>query len=83
MIFVSGGIDKHGTDEASAMKDYLVRAGVPVNKIIVDRLGVDTWATAKNAVAYMKTHDMSSVMVITQYFHIPRATLAFKKNGVS
>jgi vancomycin permeability regulator SanA len=81
-IFVSGGIDKQGTDEALAMRDYLVRRGVPVGGIVVDSLGVDTWATAKNAVAYMKNHDMSSAMVVTQYFHIPRATLAFKKNGV-
>jgi len=73
---------QQGADEALAMRDYLVRRGVPVDKIVVDSLGVDTWATAKNAIAYMKSHDMSSAMVVTQYFHIPRAIVAFKKNGV-
>ena len=81
-IFVSGGINNQGTDEAIAMRDYLLRRGVPPGRIVVDSLGADTWATAKNAIDYMKSHNMSSVMVTTQYFHIPRATIAFKRNGI-
>jgi len=81
-IFVSGGIDKQGTNEAIAMRDYLQRRGVPLGRIVVDSFGIDTWATAKNAIAYMKTHDMRSVTIVTQYFHIPRAIVAFKRNGI-
>ncbi|KAF1029127.1 MAG: hypothetical protein GAK40_00626 [Burkholderia plantarii] len=41
-ILVSGGIETTGTNEADAMRAWLVARGVPAGRIIVDELGDDT-----------------------------------------
>jgi len=80
-LFVSGGIDGPGLDEAVAMRDYLLARGVPADRIIVDNQGDNTLATARNAVRYMQEHEMSRVMLVSQYYHLPRAQLAFESVG--
>lgn len=82
LIFLSGGVDASGTDEAVAMRSYLVRRGIPADRIAVDSNGVDTWATARHASAFIQEHRLSSAIVVTQYFHLPRAMLALKRLGV-
>lgn len=82
-IIVSGATGKEGIPEGTAMKRYLVQAGIPEAVIIVDDEGVDTWASAANTAAILRSENASSVFVITQYFHIPRTKLALSKFGVS
>ena len=82
-IIVSGGTGKEGVPEGTAMKNYLVSEGVPHSAILVDDQGNDTQASAENTVATMKAGNMKSVLVITQYFHVPRSKLALSKLGVS
>ncbi len=82
LIFVSGGIDKAGTDEALAMKRYLLARGVSDNQIIVDNQGRNTWASAQHGAEFMRRNDLRSVLVVSQYFHIPRAMLALDRHGV-
>ena len=81
-VIVSGGVGREGFDEAAVMKDYLARRGIPQDKIIVDSLGVTTAATARNVAAIAKEHHWSSVLVISQYFHIPRCRLALSRAGI-
>lgn len=82
ILFVSGGVDPAGTDEAAAMRDYLLARGVPADQIVVDSAGVDTWATARHASAYMREHGYTRALAVTQYFHVPRTMLALKRQGV-
>ena len=82
-VIVSGGLGREGFDEAVVMRDYLTRRGVPLNQIIVDSLGLTTAATAKNAATIAKTHHWSRVLVVSQYFHIPRCRLALTQAGVN
>lgn len=81
-VIVSGGVGREGFDEAAVMKDYLARRGIPQDRIIVDSLGVTTAATAKNTAAIAKKHHWLSVLVISQYFHIPRCRLALSRVGI-
>ena len=82
-VIVSGGIDRYGHDEAAAMRSYLVAHGVPAGKIHADNKGVNTFFTAENTARYMAGHGMRSVLVVTQYFHVPRSRLALERFGVS
>lgn len=82
-IIVSGGTGKEGVPEGTAMKRYLVTAGIPESAILVDDQGIDTQASAKNTVAILKSGHGKSVFVITQYFHVPRSKLALSRLGVS
>lgn len=80
-VIVSGGVGREGFDEAAVMKDYLTRRGIPQDRIVVDSLGITTAATARNVAAIAKEHHWSSVLVVSQYFHIPRCRLALSLAG--
>jgi vancomycin permeability regulator SanA len=82
IIFVSGGTDSAGQDEAAAMASYLLKRGIAATAIVQDPLGRDTNATAKNAAQYLQMHKLSSALVATQYFHVARTTLALQRHGV-
>ena len=80
-VIVSGGIGKEGFDEAKVMKEYLVKQGVPEDKIFLDSEGNNTLLTAKNSKKIMDGKELRSAMVISQFYHISRTKLAFKKVG--
>ncbi|WP_267554067.1 YdcF family protein [Rhizobium rhizogenes] len=82
-LFVSGSIDGPGLDEAAAMQTYLLARGIPADRIIVDNKGDNTLATARNAIDYMREHQISRVMLVSQYYHLARAQLAFERVGAS
>lgn len=81
-ILVSGGTGKEGYDESIAMANFLIARGVPANAIIKDGQGINTRATAKNTYQYMQQHQLKSVIIISQYYHIARIKLAFKHEGI-
>ena len=82
-VVVSGGVDDDGTDEAAAMRLYLIGQGIPDAVVFTDPGGINTWETARNTTAMMERRGWRSVMVISQYFHIARTTLAFRRFGVA
>lgn len=82
-IVVSGATGKEGVPEGTAMKKYLIQAGLPEDAIIVDDQGVDTFASARKTAEILRAQNAKSVLVVTQYFHIPRSKLALSKFGIS
>lgn len=82
-IIVSGGIGQEGQDEAKVMKHYLVKHGVPPHSILVDSQGNTTYDSAKTTVAFMRVMGIKKVLVISQYFHLPRTWIILKRLGVS
>jgi vancomycin permeability regulator SanA len=81
-IIVSGGIGKEGYSEAIVMKEYLLKKGIPSDSILVDEEGSDTYSTAKNTKKIMDQRNYHSVTVISQFYHISRARLVFRKVGL-
>lgn len=82
LVIVSGGLGIEGYYEGTKMSEYMIERGIPPEKIIIDNLGITTSATAEN-VKKLGLDDASSVTVITQFYHISRTKLAFKKQGFS
>lgn len=78
-IVVSGGVGKEGQDEAVVMAQYLQQYGVPQNMIIVDSQGNNSHLTALNA-AHLIGPD-SSVIAVSQLFHLSRAKLSLRNAG--
>ena len=78
-VIVSGGVGKEGRDEAVAMKEYLSSHGVPASQIIVDSHGETTFDSARNTRDIARQQNFQSVLVISQYFHLPRARLALER----
>lgn len=82
MIIVSGGPGVPAHPEPIVMRDYLIDHGVPASAILLDNTGINTAATARNAVPLMTEHQFHSVIVISEYFHVPRTRLAFAQQGI-
>lgn len=83
VLFVSGGIEPGGLDEATCMKRWLLARGVPDSAIVTDSLGVNSWRTARNAAAWLRAHDGRGAIVVTQGFHVPRMRLACARAGIA
>lgn len=83
LVVASGGTGPEGYDEATVMRDYLVTHGIPIDRIIMDSLGATTFLSARNTLAIARQRKLSSVFVVSQYFHLPRARLALTKFGIS
>ncbi len=80
--FISGGVSKETKyPEAQGMKEYLVRNGVPDSLIVIDNKGVNTYHTAVNFDKYNQTRQFNSVIVVSQFFHIPRSKYIIRKMG--
>lgn len=75
-LIVSGGTGKSGYDEATAMAAYLVTRGVPEEALVLDHNGVNSWATARFTAEYMAENGLTTVIAVSQYFHVPRTRLA-------
>jgi vancomycin permeability regulator SanA len=73
-VLVSGA-----DDEPSAMRTYLVAAGVPGAKIVGDAAGFRTWDSCVRA---REVYGVRSAIVVTQEFHLPRAVVLCGAAGI-
>lgn len=81
-IVVSGGQDPGSPHEAEVMKRWLVARGVPDAAVIEDRGGINTFETARFVAAYVRAHELRSVVAVSQYYHLTRTKLALRRFGV-
>lgn len=81
-VLVSGGTGVEGVNEATAMGEWLVAHGVPRAAILVDPAGDNTWSTAVHTRAILAERGLSTAIVVSSYFHVPRARMALRRAGV-
>ncbi|MES2131469.1 MAG: YdcF family protein [Bacteroidota bacterium] len=80
-IIVSGGLGKEGYYEGDKMKDFLIRNGVPDSVIVVDNKGDNTLKTVENVMLMKSGLKFKTLIVVSQYYHITRTKMLFKKKG--
>ncbi len=80
-LVVSGGLGKEGHYEGTKMKEFLLLHGVPDSVIVVDNKGNNTLKTVQNTLALKDSLHISSLIVVSQYYHISRIKLLFRKEG--
>jgi SanA protein len=78
-VLVSGDHGTLGYDEVNPMRRALIARGVPARDIFTDHAGFDTWDSAVRA---RKVFKVSSVLVVTQGFHVPRAVWLARRAGL-
>lgn len=71
-ILVSGDYSSKYYDEATAMKKYLVQLGISADNIVLDHAGFSTYDSVVRAKAIF---GFSSLIIVSQNFHLPRAIL--------
>lgn len=72
----------HGTryyDEVDAMREGLVRRGVPADRIVLDHAG---FRTLDSLVRAHRVFGVDSAVVVSDGFHLPRALYLARRNGI-
>jgi vancomycin permeability regulator SanA len=84
VLLLSGDASAPEYDEPAAMRAYLLAAGVPADRLLVDDHGYDTYDSCVRA---RRIFGVSDLVVVTQSYHLPRAVatcraLGLQANGV-
>ena len=78
-LLVSGDGRSRFYDETTTMATYLIRRGVPADRIEIDPLGLDTFASCQRA---RDEFGAQRLTVVTQRYHLPRALVACAALGI-
>lgn len=82
-VIVSGGFGKEGWDEAQVMAAYIEARGVPKSAVLVDSQGNNTYLTALHTAELAKQSGFKRFLVISHFYHLPRARLTFARLGLT
>ena len=75
------GVEDH-YPEGKAMKAYLISNGVPDSVVTEDNEGANTYLTAVNFLKWNKERNYSSVVIVSQFYHITRSKVYTEENGI-
>ena len=78
-IIVSGDHGRKDYDEVNAMKNYLLKKGVPQEHIFLDHAGFNTYDSLYRA---KEIFQVNSLIICTQEFHMPRALYIGRRLGL-
>jgi vancomycin permeability regulator SanA len=79
VIIVSGDHLAPEFDEPAAMQNYLIRAGLPKEEVIVDAGGFDTYESCLRA---KRIFNLSQLIIVTQSYHLARAVATCRALGI-
>ncbi len=85
LVFISGGtraIESHWSPEASALREVLIKVGVPSDRIILDSNSINTRMHAVNLSKMLKERGITSFVLVTSPIHMRRSVLSFRAVGV-
>jgi vancomycin permeability regulator SanA len=83
LVIVSGASHLNSHDEATSMARYLEEHQVPAPNIIEDHGGFNTDGTAHGVAEIMRKLHLTSVMIVSHYYHITRTKLALRHEGIT
>lgn len=78
-ILVTGNNSSLSYDEVSPVRRYLVKSGVKPQDIFLDHAGFDTYSSMYRA---HTVFGITSAIIVTQDFHLPRALYTAKNLGL-
>ena len=79
-ILASGDNSTVWYNEVNPARAYLLNKGVPDQNIFLDHAGFDTYSTMYRA---REIFQVSSIIVVTQSFHLPRAVFIARALGIN
>lgn len=81
-VIACGGVCGGPVSEASAMRDFLLRGGVPEAAIFLEDQSLNTWENLRNARVMMEARGLRRAVLVTSDYHLARALKMAKKQGV-
>lgn len=79
VILVSGDNRTHTYDEPTAMRDYLLARGIPLDDVVRDFAGRDTYDSCARA---QRIFGVDRLLVVSQGYHLPRAVATCRALGL-
>lgn len=79
LLLVSGDNSRKDYDEPTAMRDALVRQGVPLERIVIDYAG---FSTLDSVVRAQQVFGLNEFIVVTQRDHAMRAIYIAEAHGI-
>ena len=79
VLVVSGDNRKANYDEPTAMRDFLVKQGIPRQAIVLDYAGFNTYDTCNRA---KRIFSIQAATLVTHGYHLPRALMTCNAAGV-
>ena len=80
VLLVSGDGRTTDYDEPAAMRAYLMATGVPTTAIVTDDYGLDTYDSCVRA---QRVFGVTTLTVVTQSYHLPRAVATARALGLA
>ena len=78
-VLVTGDNGVEHYNETDTMRDYLVDAGIPRDRVVGDHAGFSTWDSCARA---KEVFGVEEATVLTQEFHLPRAVRLCRAAGI-
>jgi uncharacterized SAM-binding protein YcdF (DUF218 family) len=83
LIIVTGGkLPGDRFTESEASRNYLVERGVPEAAILLENEGSTTQTSLEHAAEIARAHDVESVLIVTDGFHMFRSRLIAERSGL-
>jgi len=82
-IIPCGGIGRHPPAEALVMRDLLIGAGVPDDRILPEATSTNTQENIGHALPLLRQLGKSEVLIVTDHYHAPRARLTARRMGLN
>ncbi len=78
-ILITGDHRSPYYDEVTPVRTYLLSSGIPATDILEDEAGYDTYSSMFRA---KNVFNVSSAVIVTQDFHLPRAVFLARSLGI-
>lgn len=82
ILILSGG-GARGKAEAEAMRDVAAARGVPERAMLLEKRSRNTFENAVETARLMRAHGLTSLVLVSDGYHLPRARLLFRKIGLT
>ncbi len=81
-FILTGGMGKYPPTEAEAMKESLIQLGVDEDILFLERKATNTRENIELSMEIMKQNQWETAIIVTDAFHLKRALLIAKENGL-
>lgn len=81
-IMCTGGVGAHAPAEAEVAAALARSHGVPAGALVLEDRSTSTWENAENAAALCRERRWQRVIVVSDPYHLLRATRNFRKVGL-
>ena len=81
-LIFSGGPGEGPVHETEAMRNFALQFGVKPEHILLDKAGLSTQATVDNTERMLRGIHASRVLVVSQFYHLPRLKMAYHRAGL-